>query len=127
MAVVELLLQHNAIIDSKDIRGRTPLSYAAFYDHVAVVELLLKRSSNPDQKDVDGRTPFSYAVRRGHKEVGEVAKWRSKVDISEDDRNAMNQTPYFKEYLETTEGDGSKSDSERPRKRIRTRISALSE
>lgn len=44
-AVVELLLQKGAKVESKDDFGKTPLSIAAGNGHEAVVELLLQNGA----------------------------------------------------------------------------------
>jgi ankyrin repeat protein len=45
-AVVKLLLEKGAKLESKDERyGLTPLSWATIYEHEAVVKLLLKGAS----------------------------------------------------------------------------------
>ena len=152
--VVDLLLQYNADINTRDSKGRTPLSYAASFGHIAVVELLLERTDNADQKDEDGRTPFSYAVSCGDIEVAEAFLKRSVV-VTEEDRDLMKESKYLRDdfsHSEEEEGQEEQSeeeseeagseleqnskatkrkrsqfDSERPRKRIRTRIGAYSD
>jgi ankyrin repeat protein len=42
-AIVKLLLDKNADVESKDIKDRTPLSWAVECGHEAVVKLLLDR------------------------------------------------------------------------------------
>jgi ankyrin repeat domain-containing protein 50 len=68
-AVVKLLLEAKAKVDSKDGYGRTPLSWAAERGHEAVVKLLLEAKAKVDSKDVYGRTPLSWAAERGHEAV----------------------------------------------------------
>ena len=92
---MKLLLQHNVDIDSKDIKGRTPLSYANSY---AVVKRLLEAGSNADQKDEDGRTPFSHAVYCGNMEVAEAFLERRDVDINSKDNDG--RSPLSRALLE---------------------------
>ncbi|KAH0541580.1 hypothetical protein FGG08_003928 [Glutinoglossum americanum] len=67
--VVRLLLGKGVDMDSKDIYGRTPLSYAAGGGRKAVVKLLLEKGGDVDSRDVYGRTPLSYTAERGHEAV----------------------------------------------------------
>ena len=68
-AVVKLLLEKGAELETKNTDGRTPLSYAARNGHEAVVELLLEKGAELETKDKDGETPLSYAARNGHEAV----------------------------------------------------------
>jgi hypothetical protein len=70
-AVVKLLLEKGADIESKDSKdSRTPLLWAARNGHEAVVNLLLEKSANPEVKDFkDSRTPLLWAVGNGHEAV----------------------------------------------------------
>ncbi|RMZ87413.1 hypothetical protein DV736_g5365, partial [Chaetothyriales sp. CBS 134916] len=63
-AVVKLLLEKGAELETKDIWGRTPLSRGAANGHEAVVKLLLEKGA-VETKDNDGRTPLSQGVRNG--------------------------------------------------------------
>jgi ankyrin repeat protein len=49
-AVVELLLEKGADVESKDRLGRTPLLCAAINGHEAVVKLLLEKGANLEFK-----------------------------------------------------------------------------
>ncbi|RYP59119.1 hypothetical protein DL770_010282 [Monosporascus sp. CRB-9-2] len=70
-AVVKLLLEKGADLESKDSRyGRTPLSWAAENGHEAVVRLLLEKGADREFKDSRyGRTPLSWAAENGHEAV----------------------------------------------------------
>jgi ankyrin repeat protein len=57
-AVVKLLLDKDADIESKDKNDRTPLSWAAKKAHEAVVKLLLDKNGDVKSKDDDDRTPL---------------------------------------------------------------------
>jgi ankyrin repeat protein len=48
-AVVKLLLEKGAELESKSDYGQTPLSYAAQYRHEVVVKLLLEKGADNSQ------------------------------------------------------------------------------
>ncbi|KAK0655557.1 putative Pfs NB-ARC and ankyrin-domain-containing protein, partial [Cercophora newfieldiana] len=68
-AVVRLLLEAGATVETKDRFGQTPLSWAAENGHEAVVRLLLEAGATVDTKDTDDRTPLSWAAQNGHEAV----------------------------------------------------------
>jgi ankyrin repeat protein len=47
-AIVRLLLDEGAKIETKDKMGKTPVSYAAYAGHTTVMELLLATGANRD-------------------------------------------------------------------------------
>jgi ankyrin repeat protein len=53
-AVVELLLEKGADVESKDSDGLTPLSWAARGGHEAVVKLLLEKGADTESKNSHG-------------------------------------------------------------------------
>lgn len=60
------LLKADPVVDCRDDRGRTPLSYAAEFGHVGFVRLLVDLAkATPDADDEDGRTPLWYAAMNG--------------------------------------------------------------
>ena len=63
---MELLLQNNADINSRDSKGRTPLLYATSNNFPDIIRLLLQHNGDIDSRDIKGRTPLSYAASRGH-------------------------------------------------------------
>jgi hypothetical protein len=68
-AVVQLLLERGAELESKGDYGGTPLSWAAGNGHEAVVQLLLERGAELESKDDYDRTPLSWAAGNGHEAV----------------------------------------------------------
>jgi ankyrin repeat protein len=50
-AVVKLLLEKGAELETKDVNDQTPLSLATERGHEAVVELLLKKGAKLETKD----------------------------------------------------------------------------
>jgi len=81
---VELLLATEGIDpDSKDTRhGRTPLSCAARFGHVAVVKLLLAKDGvDRDSKDFNGRTPLSWATATEQKRWMEIPEFETVVEL----------------------------------------------
>ena len=68
-AVVKLLLNEGAEVDSKDKTGRTPLSWAAAMGFKAGVELLLNQNAEIDSNDEIGWTPLVHALAIGHDAV----------------------------------------------------------
>ena len=68
--VVSLLLSSDKVeINTKNIEGRTPLSYAAANGYKAVVELLLKAGADVEAKTNYGWTPLWCATMNGHEAV----------------------------------------------------------
>ena len=90
-AVVKLLLERGADVESKDDAGQTSLSRAAWNGHEAVVKLLLERGADVESKDDAGETPLSWAARNGHEAVVKLllekgANVESKNDFEPDAR-----------------------------------------
>ena len=53
------------VIELRDHRGRTALSYAAELQSIQYTKLLLDYGADPNSKDIGGRTPLSWAVTPG--------------------------------------------------------------
>jgi ankyrin repeat protein len=68
-AVVKLLVEKGADLESKDRFGRIPLSLAAMNGHEAVVKLLVEKGADLEYKDHNGQTSLSFATKYGHKAV----------------------------------------------------------
>jgi ankyrin repeat protein len=71
VAVVKLLLEMGAEIESKDRYDRTSLSLAAKNGHDSVVTLLLEKGAKLESKGGDyyGQTPLSLAAENGHRAI----------------------------------------------------------
>ena len=89
-AVVELLLEKGADVDSKDDTGRTPLSWAAENGHEAVVKLLLEKGADVSSKDKYGQTPLSWAAENGLEMVMKLLLEKG-ADVDSKDKDG--QTP----------------------------------
>ncbi|KAJ5291436.1 hypothetical protein N7478_000687 [Penicillium angulare] len=70
-AVVKVQLERDAVIDSRDSEGRTPLSWAAQNGHQIIVEQLVEKGAVIDSRDSEGRTPLSWAAQNGHQIIVE--------------------------------------------------------
>jgi ankyrin repeat protein len=55
-------LEHGAEVDSKDISGRTPLSYAADSGSIEALRVLLEHGAEVGSTDKHNRTPSYYAI-----------------------------------------------------------------
>lgn len=60
--VVEILLDHQAKIDTTDAEGRTPLHWAADANIRAHIELLLERGADKTIRDLWGKAPSDLAT-----------------------------------------------------------------
>jgi hypothetical protein len=78
---VRLLLTRGLDINSKDLDGRTPLSFAAQYGHEEVVKLLLVRDDlSVNLTDSIGWAPLFFAARYGHEAVVQLLLARGDID-----------------------------------------------
>ncbi|KAL6695143.1 ankyrin repeat protein [Trichoderma pleuroticola] len=90
-AIVKLLLENGADVDSKDAFDRTPLIKAPINGHEAIFQLLLKRGADFDSKDKDGWTALIYAAVHGHEAIVELLL-ENEADLeskNEDGRTAL--------------------------------------
>jgi ankyrin repeat protein len=71
-AVVRLLLEKGADLETKDEDGQTPLIWAARNGHEAVARLLLEKGAVLDAKNEDGRTPLMLTAQNGHEAVARL-------------------------------------------------------
>jgi len=65
VAGLQLLIDHDASLDTKDPRGFGPLHLAALHGLPRVVQFLLRAGADPDMRDALNRTPREIAVMRG--------------------------------------------------------------
>ncbi|KAJ5186403.1 hypothetical protein N7449_011167 [Penicillium cf. viridicatum] len=59
---VSILLDKGADVDSSTFNHRTPLWFAAMYDHASVVKVLLENHAYIERPDRDGKTPLHIAA-----------------------------------------------------------------
>ena len=62
---IELLLEHNAEIDTIDSYGQTPLISAFYNNHLEVAEDLVNANAALNIQDINGNTILHFAVDRG--------------------------------------------------------------
>ncbi|KAL2649931.1 hypothetical protein R1flu_018059 [Riccia fluitans] len=65
LAMVEMLLQHGARVDSRDGSGRCPLHHCVIYGKNACAKLLVMRGAQPNAADNWGKTPLECALEKG--------------------------------------------------------------
>ncbi|OTA59075.1 hypothetical protein K449DRAFT_448129, partial [Hypoxylon sp. EC38] len=91
-AVVRLLLDNGANIESKDNRGSTSLSCAASLGRDSTVCLLLQKGADIESKDKKGRTALFYATIRGRDSIARLLILKG-ANIESRDSNG--RTPLF--------------------------------
>jgi uncharacterized protein len=69
VAIIELLLEHDAYIDAESPNGTTPLMMAAHYGSAAAVKVLLEAGADPALKNQLGLTAIDFANRAGRQEA----------------------------------------------------------
>lgn len=63
--IVDLLVQHGADVESRDLMNNTPVFLAAFGGYAKVVQTLVQRDARIDVCNSDGCTPLHNAARSG--------------------------------------------------------------
>lgn len=92
-AILQLLLNTGADINTTDSHGDTALTIAASFGYWACVETLLHNNANPDHAGEYGRTALFTAASKGHREMAELLiRHGASVDRPADD----GQTPLMK-------------------------------
>lgn len=66
------LLRHGALIDERDLEGRTALHIAAGLGDEVLVSLLLKYGASAEIRDAKGINPLYVAVSEGYNEIVEI-------------------------------------------------------
>ena len=61
LAVIDLLLEHNAYIDAESPNATTPLMMAAGYGNVQATRALLQAGADPKLKNAEGLTALDFA------------------------------------------------------------------
>jgi ankyrin repeat protein len=88
-SVGKLIDQHGAaIIDAKDSRGDTALTWAAWGGYAETVSLLLDRGAGIDVKGVNGKTAIAWAAESGKSDVVTLLlKHGASVEVKDDNGN----------------------------------------
>lgn len=97
---VEELLQSNANIEAKGVKGvfpQTPLHYASQNGHRDIVDLLLDKKAQIEAKDAYQATPLHFAARCGHRDIVRLL-FHEKADIEAKEhyqRTPLHLAAYF--------------------------------
>uniref|UniRef100_A0A1I8HU47 ANK_REP_REGION domain-containing protein n=1 Tax=Macrostomum lignano TaxID=282301 RepID=A0A1I8HU47_9PLAT len=67
--MMQVLLDHGALVDLRDARGLRPLHVASYQGHGEAVHLLLNKGSQPDLPACGGLSPLHLACQAGHYEI----------------------------------------------------------
>lgn len=97
VAIVKVLLKHNADPESRDNKGRTALMTAAWKDHYHVLELLLRAGADINGKDTRGRNVLhnlgaDKLMKWGSSTLGLVLTQDIHID-GDDARDELGRTP----------------------------------
>ena len=65
----QLLLEHGAEIEARDINNQTPLRYAAYYCSTEFVNILLKHGAEIEVTNCDNHTPLHKAAGNNSTDV----------------------------------------------------------
>lgn len=85
--LVNLLIEKKADLNSRNIKGRTPLMAAASRGSLKLLKILLDSGANIDDLDDDGKTALMYAVDNHPNITSELMK--RKADINVKTNNGM--------------------------------------
>ena len=93
---VQLLLEHGADPDAKNLAGSTPLLVAAKFGKTEIAVALLEGKADPSSANAVGLTPLIFAAQRGH---GEIVKalLKAGADPAHQDRRGKTAADYASE------------------------------
>ncbi|KAJ3578793.1 hypothetical protein NPX13_g1780 [Xylaria arbuscula] len=92
IAGCRFFLKKGADIESHDIFGRTPLSYAAAAEYGRdTVKFLVEKGADIHSRDIEGRTPLSYAASAEHR--ADTVKFLVELGADIDSKDSSGQTP----------------------------------
>ncbi|OGM45233.1 ankyrin repeat domain protein [Aspergillus bombycis] len=75
-------------IDSRDIIGYTPLSWAAKLGHKLIVKLLIEKGVSVDPQALNGMTPLLLALESKHEWIAELLiQHGAAVDVNDENKN----------------------------------------
>lgn len=69
VTLVDILLQHNVSVDTKDGKGFTPLIVAAQYGQTMLAAYLIGKGASLYVTDLEGDTALHWAASKGHSEL----------------------------------------------------------
>jgi ankyrin repeat protein len=69
---IRALVQHGAVVDSRDGLQRTALHRAAGFGHAESVRVLLAAGADPSLHDKHGYSAIQRAIIAGHREIAEL-------------------------------------------------------
>ena len=75
-AVVGLLLQRGADVNSRSRSGTTPLHTAVLYNHYEIAEQLLDRGADVGAKSASGVTPLELAQAAKYRHIATLLRDR---------------------------------------------------
>eukprot|EP00117_Sycon_ciliatum_P021223 scpid19736/ scgid18665/ Transient receptor potential cation channel subfamily A member 1 homolog len=87
--IINLLLDHGAVVDVQGDESRTPLYLASKYNHASAVTVLLHRGADLLLADVYGLLPMHVAARRGHCQVVQCLLKEGEKCVNACDNNHM--------------------------------------
>ena len=97
-----MVREANQDFDLQDDKGRTPLSYAAYYGNAEIIKMLLATCKlDINSRNWDDSTPLHAAVEGGHVEIIELLLATGKADT--DAQNYMTGTPLHLAAMSTEE------------------------